>query len=168
MYDFSFAVILFSVRLALVAVTTARGVGEAAPALTYINLTLPATEDDRDWNHAPLVLKATDKSVIIAQRARAPGRDGYDIQVIEIEGDRWRYVGRNGRGITGVDGSILHETARSPDGRLWVLAEHSRFPNQIQGNQFCLFVLEDDNWSPVGPRFGARAAREHLWNHEEH
>ena len=76
MYDFSFAVILFSVRLALVAVTTARGVGEAAPALTYINLTLPATEDDRDWNHAPLVLKATDKSVIIAQRARAPGRDG--------------------------------------------------------------------------------------------
>ena len=78
---------------------------------------------------APLVLKAADKSVVVASRTRAPGRDGDDIQVIEIEGDRWHYVGRNGSGITGADGSILHETAPvAPDGRLWVVAEHSRFP----------------------------------------
>ncbi|MEX0713569.1 MAG: hypothetical protein WD278_14525 [Pirellulales bacterium] len=106
------------------------------------------------------MLRSTAKSAIVAQTARIG--DKRDIQVVEVEGDRYHFVGSNGGGITGVEGSMLHAAAQSPDGRLWIMAEHSRFPNQIQGNQFCLYGLEDDRWNPIGPRFGA--PREHSWN----
>ena len=64
--------------------------GEAGDAQRYINLTIPATEDATDANRPPLVLKATQKSVIVAQTSRAPGRDGDDIRVIEMEGEAVR------------------------------------------------------------------------------
>lgn len=128
----------------------------------FVNLQIPVPGwTQRNSTH---VLKATAKSAIVAHAAMADG--AIDIQVVEIEGDGFRYVGKNGRGITGVGGSMLRESARSPDGRLWILAEHSRFPYGIRGNQFCLYVLEDDTWDLVGPRFGA--AEDGAWSCEQH
>jgi len=126
----------------------------------FINLTMPAPwNDDCGW----WVLQSNAKSTTVAHNARFHGKD--DILVMEVEGDRYRFVGKNGHGITGVEGSLLHAAAQSPDGRLWIMAEHRRFPNQIRGNQFCLFVLANDKWTAVGPRFGA--PREHSWNYGE-
>ena len=138
----------------------AEGEGAAEPPVlgkTYINLTVP-----EPWgkDSSTRVLEATAERTVVAQRGSVRGRR--DIRVVEVVGGRSHSVGSNGNGITGIDGSFLHDAARSPDGRLWIVAEHSRFPNGILGNQFCLYVLEEDVWRPVGPRFGA--PREEAWN----
>jgi hypothetical protein len=129
---------------------------------TFINLALPGAGRERV---TPRVLEATDKGATVARLTRDEA--GEDIRVIKVEAGQSHYVGRNGRGITGVNWAVLRDTARSPDGRLWILAE-DRFPSPVQGNQFCVFVLQNDSWDPVGPRFGVLTPREQLLSEEDH
>ncbi len=59
----------------------------------YLNLTLPGKSQ-----FTPIVLSATPEKAVVARVAYVDGKR--DVQVLEGAGDRWDFVGRQGRALT--------------------------------------------------------------------
>ncbi len=113
----------------------------------YLNLSLP-----RGSRFTPIVLTASERKAIVARVAEVDGKR--EIQVLEGHGDKWDFVGKQGRAVTGVDGNFLIDAKQGPDGRLWVLAGYTPPSNPDRGFSNYLYCFENDRWKLAGPQKG--------------
>ena len=126
---------------------------KVATAQSYINLTLPSSVDPGGTNRPPLVIMANKDMVVLAREAIISENAHSDVQVLEIRGNKWRYLGDNGNSISKANGASLHSAARGPDGRFWVLVKSLN--SVVAGiNSLGLYVLQENRWKAYGPKIG--------------
>jgi hypothetical protein len=119
----------------------------------YLNVAIPMPETA---DFSPIIIDALPERTVFArinhlslQEQPIPQRDA---QVLAGTRSDWRFVGKNGEGISGADGSFLSDATKGPDGRLWVLLAYTRATNENRGNTTYLYSLQDDVWRLVcGP-----------------
>ena len=117
----------------------------------YLNITLPGRS-----RFTPIILCATPDKTIFARVTQVDGKR--DIQVLQGSGDRWEFVGEQGRALTGEDGNFLTDARQGPDGRLWVLVSYTPPSNPKMGWRTFLYSFREGRWSMAEPSEGHRAS----------
>src|SRR5260370_1434763 len=113
----------------------------------YLNLSLP-----RGSRFTPIVLTASERKAIVARVAEVDGKR--EIQVLEGHGDKWDFVGKQGRAVTGVDGNFLIDAKQGPDEPLMLLTADTPPANPDRGFSNYLYCFENDRWKLACPQKG--------------
>lgn len=143
-----FAVGVFTMAVSFSSMTIAAEMEEQkVKTKDYINLSLPGGS-----YFTPIVISASGQDTVVARVYHVKNKR--EIQVLQRNGNEWKYLGDQGEAITGQDGNFLKDAIKGPDGRLWILAAYTRPSNPHRGDTVFLYCYENNKWVLKGPPDG--------------